>query len=581
MQNPTLDLRNVNSLWASVLVETLARAGVTRAVVSPGSRSTPLTFAFAAHSEIEAIPVLDERSAAFFALGLAKLRQQPVVLVCTSGTATANYLPAIVEASESGVPLLVLTADRPPEMRACASGQTIDQLKLYGGYVNFFHELGLPAPSLVALRYLRQTVLHALSRTRMPFAGPVHVNIPFRDPLPPIANPAIATAVKDVDWALFFSHIETATPQLASVAEPLLRPDVHGIIVVGPVQPANPDEFVASVAEVGRRLGWPVLSDGLSPVRNHKETVPNLVTTYDAVLRNPAVAERLKPEVVLCIGDWPTSKVLRTWLQASDAETWLISSRPGNRDALHGRTRQVTMEVATLATLLPEALDENGYTKMWLRYEERARTALDAKLEATTHLFEGRVSWMLAKHLPEDTPLYIASSMPVRDMEYFWPPNTRRIQPHVNRGANGIDGTLSTALGVAHAAGRPSVLLTGDLALLHDTNGFLLKAKFGGSLTIILINNRGGGIFEHLPVAQFDPPFEEFFATPQEVDFGRLCSAYEIEHVEVYDWGHFIDYMENLPAHGMRVLELRTDRKRDAALRKTMLAEVAAAAGSS
>jgi 2-succinyl-5-enolpyruvyl-6-hydroxy-3-cyclohexene-1-carboxylate synthase len=572
---PTIDPRNRNTLWASVLAETLVRAGVRHAVVSPGSRSTPLTIAFAGHPEIEAIPVLDERSAGFFALGLAKQRLQPVVLVCTSGTAAANYLPAIVEANESGVPLLVLTADRPPELRACASGQTIDQLKLFGGYVNFFHEVGLPAATPTAVRYLRQTVLHAVARTRLPFAGPVHLNVPFRDPLPPIVDPAVASVAQAIDWELFFGHAAAPEQAVATVFDPHLRPDVHGVIVVGPAQPADAHEFAVAVGEVARRLGWPVLADGLSPLRNYADLVPHLVTTYDVVLRNAPVAERLKPEVVLALGSWPTSKVLRAWLQTSDATTWLVTTRPDNRDALHARTQHLAMDVGTLATILPESLDENGYRKMWTRYEERARASLDARLPATPQAFEGRVAWLLAQHLPEETPLWIANSMPVRDVEYFWPPNARRVRPGVNRGANGIDGTLSSALGFAHGIGRPAVLLTGDLALLHDTNGFLLRAKFRGSLTILLINNRGGGIFEHLPVAQFEPRFEEFFATPQEADFAKLCSAYGVEYTLVRDPQHLQALITILPESGVRVLEWRSDRKSDAALRKALFAEAA------
>lgn len=571
-----IDSRNRNTLWASVLVETLVRSGVRQTVVSPGSRSTPLAMALAVHAGIEAIPVLDERSAAFFALGLAKQRLEPVVLLCTSGTAAANYFPAIIEASESGVPLLVLTADRPPELRACASGQTIDQLKLFGGYVNFFHEVGLPAATLGALRYLRQTVVHALGRTRLPFAGPVHLNVPFRDPLPPIPDAAAAAFAKEIDWETFLAQVAPPEHTVAGVAEPHLRPDVHGIIVVGPAQPGNAEEFAASVGEIARRLDWPVLADGLSPLRNHSAAVPNLVTTYDLVLRNAAAAERLKPEVVLCIGGWPTSKVLRGWLQTSDAVTWLVSLRPDNRDALHGRTRQLALELSTLAAMLPEALDENGYQRMWSRYDGRARTALDARMMAMPEMFEGRVAGVLAQHLPEGTSLFVANSMPVRDVEYFWPPNARRARPFVNRGANGIDGTLSTALGIAHGAEQPAVLLTGDLALLHDTNGFLLRPKFNGGLTIVLINNRGGGIFEHLPVAQFDPPFEEFFATPQEADFAKLAAAYGVEHVLVRDWAHLAGLVAKPPASGIRILEVRTDRKRDAATRKALFAEIAA-----
>jgi 2-succinyl-5-enolpyruvyl-6-hydroxy-3-cyclohexene-1-carboxylate synthase len=207
------------------------------------------------------------------------------------------------------------------------------------------------------------------------------------------------------------------------------------------------------------------------------------------------------------------------------------------------------------------------------------RAALDARLHAETTLFEPKAAWLLARLLPVGTPLFVSNSMPVRDVEYVWPPGDRAVRPFCNRGANGIDGTLSTALGTAHGAGQPAVLLTGDLALLHDTNGFLLRPKFRGGLTIVLINNRGGGIFGHLPVAQFEPPFEEFFATPQEADFGKLCAAYGVEDVTVRDWNHFAELVANLPETGVRVLEVVTDRTRDAAMRKAWFAELAVGLG--
>ncbi len=576
----TPDSRNVNSLWASVLVETLARSGVTQAVISPGSRSTPLTLAIAAHGQIEAIPALDERSAAFFALGLAKQRGQPVALVCTSGTAGANYFPAVIEARESGVPLIVLTADRPPELRACASGQTIDQQKLYGDRVNFFHELATPELDLARFRYLRQTIAHAVSCTLLPAAGVVHLNVPFRDPLAPVADDGAAERfAATVEWDLFFSHLAQAESAPPAAATPHLAPEVHGVIVVGPAQPGDVNLFVAAVGEIARRLGWPVLADGLSPLRNFAAQIPNLVTTYDLVLRNAGAAERLKPEVVLGLGAWPTSKVLREWLEASGAVTWMVSERPDNRDSLHLRTRHLTMTLPLLATTIATAPDVNGYQRMWARYEEKARAALDEKFRHEPALFEPKVAWLLGRHLPSGTPLFVANSMPARDVEYVWPGGDRSIRPLCNRGANGIDGTLSTALGIAHGAGQPAALLTGDLALLHDTNGFLLRSKFRGALTIVLINNRGGGIFEHLPVAQFEPPFEEFFATPQDVDFAKLCATYGVEHVLVRDWPQFRGLVSTLPADGIRVLEVRTDRKRDAAGRKALFAEIAATLG--
>ena len=570
------DLRNVNALWGGVLAETLVRCGVTHAVVSPGSRSTPLTIALARQPGIAAVPVLDERSAAFFALGLAKRTGRPTVLVCTSGTAGANYFPAVIEAQESRVPLLVITADRPPELRACGSGQTIDQLNLFGGHVEFFHELALPEASAERLGYLRQTISHACARA-VEAPGPVHLNAPFRNPLPPLPDDGATTALgAAIYWEQFFAGMAPAA-RAVLVGEPIgVATGVHGVIVVGPMASRDAATDVRLVGQIAAQLGWPVLADGLTPLRRHASAVPNLVTGYDLVLRHAATAERLRPEVVLCLGEWPTSKTLRAWLEASDAPVWFVSDRVDNRDALHLRTRPVRMSLAALPAALPQAADENGYTRMWLRYDERVRVARDERMRTMAAMFEGKAAWLLGQHLPKGTAVFVANSMPVRDAEFFWPPGDRGGEVFFNRGANGIDGTLSTALGLAHDAGRPAVLLTGDLALLHDTNGFLLRPKLRGALTIVLINNRGGGIFEHLPVAQFEPPFEEFFATPQDMDFAKLCATYGVEHVPVRDWPHFVELVSALPASGMRVLELRTDRKADAALRKRLFAEIAA-----
>ena len=574
----SLDFRTANSLWGSVLVETLGRCGVREAVISPGSRSTPLTLAFAAHAGFEALPVLDERSASFFALGLAKQHHRPVVLLCTSGTAGANYFPAVIEAQESGVPLIVITADRPPEMRECASGQTIDQQKLFGSHVNFYHELAVPAATLTRLAYLRQTLVQACARASGTPAGPVHLNVPFRDQLVPLADSGGTGLDGACDWDLFFNEITPPVSAEVWSAAPTIPLAVHGVIVAGPAQPENPGEYAALVGTIASKLGWPVLADGLSPLRNHRAGQINAVTTYDVLLRNAAVAERLRPERVLCLGGWPISKVLRAWLDEANAPVLLVSEGATNRDALHGRTQHLRCSLQAFAEQLPSTSDANGYAQIWPRLEQKARAAIDDRLRGTTTMFEGCATWFLARHLPERTPIFVANSMPVRDVEYFWPPSDRQIQLFFNRGANGIDGTLSTALGVAHG-GRPAVLLAGDLALLHDTNGFLIRPKFRGSLTIVVINNRGGGIFEHLPIAKVDPPFEEFFATPQAASFRLLSEAYGAEYVLVRDWTEFVALITALPAKGVRVLEIVTDRKADAALRKSMFGEVAKSLG--
>ena len=572
---PALDFSNVNALWGSVIVEALARSGVTRAVVSPGSRSTPLAFALARHPGIEAVPVLDERSAGFFALGLAKQEMRPVALLCTSGTAGANYYPAVIEAHEAAVPLVVITADRPPEMRDCASGQTIDQRGLFGRFVGFHHELAVPEASAPLLRYLRQTVAHAVERAQAPSAGPVHVNAPFRDPLAPTDDGGAAAAfAAGVDWDAFFAGLEAPRAPEALGEIPPIAPAVHGVIVAGPCADPDGPAHAAAVGEIARRLGWPVLADGLSPARNHAGAVPHLVTRYDAILRHPAAAQSLAPECVLCLGEWTTSKVLRAWVEASGAPVFFATGRPDNRDALHGRTRRIVAPLGALARGLPAADAPNGYERLWAGYEARARASLDGRLGAEEALVEPKAAWLLGRLLPRGSSVSVANSMPVRDMEFVWPANDRGFRVHFNRGANGIDGTLSTALGVAHG-GAPSVLLTGDLALLHDSNGFLIAPKFRGSLTVVLVNNLGSGIFEHLPVAQFGAVFEEYFATPQEVDFARLCAAHGVGHVHVEDWAHFESLVSELPAAGIRVLEVRADRKRDAAWRKEAFASAA------
>jgi 2-succinyl-5-enolpyruvyl-6-hydroxy-3-cyclohexene-1-carboxylate synthase len=568
----SLDFRNVNALWGSVLVETLSRLGLRTAVISPGSRSAPLTLAFAGHRQIESIPVLDERSAAFFALGLAKQQRQPVVLLCTSGTAGANYFPAIIEAQESGVPLLVITADRPPEMRDASSGQTIDQQKLFGSHVNFYHEFAVPVATLPMLAYLRQTVAHAWGRAQTPEPGPVHLNAPFRDPLVPLAD----GTTKEVEGLIddsFFSHLETTLPVAGSSIIWQRPTTARGLIVAGPAAPRDRPSYAARVRGLSADLGWPVLADALSPLRGGGSD--NVVTTYDAVLRDTTTARDLIPRTVLCLGGWPTSKVLRAWLESSGAEILLVSPSATNRDALHGRTRQIVAPVESLA-VAGERIPDDSYRQKWLRADAVARASIDEALEREGALFEGKASWLLARHLPVGAEVSVANSMPVRDVEYFWPADNSGRAIHFNRGANGIDGTLSTAVGLAHGA-APMVLLTGDLALLHDTNGFLLRPKFRGSLTVVLINNRGGGIFEHLPVASHES-FENYFATPQDVDFEKLCAAHQVPHVCAQSWEHFAELIGSPQPAGIRVLEVRTDRKRDAAIRKGLFAAAARAA---
>ena len=584
----SIDFRSLNTVWSSILVETLKHLGLTIAIISPGYRSTPLTFAFATHPKIETIPILDERSAAFFALGIAKKNYQPIVIVCTSGTAAANFYPAIIEAKESRIPLLVLTADRPPELRNCHAGQTIDQVKLYGNYPNWQIELTLPSVEVKRLEYLRQTVIYAWEKTTFPTPGPVHFNIPFREPLLPI-TPSKSITLESKFPKNFFANIQPIfrtefipNYDLIEVLKNKLQSH-KGIIIAGLAQPEKPEVYCQAIAKISQTLNFPVLAEGLSPLRNYCQLNPYLISTYDLILRNQKLAKKLIPEIVLQIGELPTSKELRSWLEAANAHRLIIDKSDHNFDPLHGNTTHLRISVEQIAKILVTQDFKNNhdinhhinYLNLWCNAEAKVRENIDKKMAKINNILEPKISWLISQKLPKNTAIFVANSMPVRDVEFFWVPNNSQIQPFFNRGANGIDGTLSTALGIAHRY-QNTVMLTGDLALLHDTNGFLLRNKLVGHLTIILINNQGGGIFEMLPIAKFEPPFTEFFVTPQDIDFADLCKTYGLEHQKISSWNELQQLLNPLPSSGIRVLELQTNRQLDARWRLDNLDRFAA-----
>ncbi len=571
-----LDFRNINTLWASVLVDTLQHLGVSLAVICPGSRSTPLAVAFAQASHIEAVSVLDERSAAFFALGHAKRTGRPAALVCTSGTAAANFYPAVIEARESRVPLLILTADRPPELRDCHSGQTIDQLKLYGNYPNWQAEVAIPSADPSLLAYLQQTIAYAWERTITPTAGSVHLNLPFCDPLSPISQPEIqslATILADLP--------PPAIPDLSqlSIAQwsiPTAWQTTRGLIIAGVAQPLDPLAYARSIGQISQALGWPVLAEGLSPLRNYADLNPHLVSSYDLIIRNTAVLPSLTPEVIIQIGDLPTSRELRQWLSQTRPRTWIVETSEQNVNALHLNASYQRIPVTEIAPYFQDwkhvAISEYGQN--WLALEQQTRKSIDRTMSQLDVLCECKIPWLLSQSLPPATIIFIANSMPIRDMEFFWRPNNQQYQPLGNRGANGIDGTLSTAMGVAHSSTQPVILITGDLSLLHDTNGLLLRQQFQGSLTILLINNNGGGIFTMLPISQFDPPFIEFFVTPQNVNFSILCQAYQISHLKISFWSELQAQLAFINKPGIRVWEINTNAQQDSEWRRTNLSQL-------
>ena len=556
---------NTNALWADVGVRTLRRLGLTHVVISPGSRSTPLAHAFAEAAGLHVTVALDERSAGFIALGLAKATGQPAALLCTSGTAAANYLPAVVEARLSATPLLVLTADRPPELRECHSGQTIAQNGIYGGYPVWSAEAAVPSADLTLLRHWRQLLVDAWQRSQGPLAGPVHLNLPFRDPLPPSEPEKGYKAPAGLDLDTF-----TAVPP-CGIVQPTLTPSVvasvltkteRGVIIVGPHAFEDRDESAAAVRELSRLTGWPVLADGAGTLRGDLAGDASLVTGYDLILRDVGTARALRPQAAVFIGPLPTSKVLRAWLKEGDIPTVQLGRAGENTDPTHSRWSRLDGQLVPSG----EAISANpsAYALAWQKAQKAAARKL-SRIVDVDWPFEGRVVALLEEALGPDDRLFVGSSMPIRDVEWFYHPPGPGPEILTNRGANGIDGTVSTALG-ASLDGRHTVLLCGDLTFLHDSNALLSAYGHRGDLTVLVINNQGGGIFNHLAVAR-SARFEQLWGTPQATDLGKLCAAHKVRHDLAAGWEDLRRLLE-IRGKGVRVIEFRTDREADAAWRQ-------------
>jgi 2-succinyl-5-enolpyruvyl-6-hydroxy-3-cyclohexene-1-carboxylate synthase len=566
-----------NHAFSTTLFAELTRAGLAHVCVCPGSRSTPLAVAAFQNSALRCWSYVDERSAAFFALGLAKARREPVALVCTSGTAAANFHPAVVEAHHARVPLLVLSADRPPELRDWGAGQTIDQLRLYGGAVRWFVEAPVPEDDGAAQRYARALACRALAQARGRPAGPVHVNLPFREPLEP--GPAGAHSVAPLGHALRpDSHPYTEAERGARVPSPewtariaaLLESTERGIVSCGPLDDPDAADAIAGLA---RALGWPLLAEPTSQLRRgpHVADTP-LVSTSDLFLRDAASAERLAAECVLRFGDTPTSKAFRLWLERHPPRELIVVDPDGVwHDPSHLASVVLRVDPAALCDQLARRLGpgrrgRSAWLDTFLATERAAASAVDRSLAECHELLEPRAVRELAAALPADAVLYVSNSMPVRDLDAFLPPDPQPLRVLSNRGANGIDGMVSSALGAAAAMpDRQIVLLTGDLAFLHDAGGLLAARRHGLSATIVVVDNDGGGIFSFLPIAQQGERvgFEECFRTPHGLDLGAVARAYGAGFTRVASWEHFRTALkEAFASRGVSVIALPVSAER-------------------
>ena len=551
-----------NTAAARALTEGLARAGVRDACVTPGSRSTPLTVALAEQDAIRPWLHLDERSSAFFALGLARASGRPVALVCTSGTAAVNFHPAVVEAELSRVPLVVCTADRPLRLRNVGAPQTIDQVGLYGVSVRQERDLPVPGSPDAPPQLFSEASLEAVTASLSPLPGPVHLNLPFDEPLiePPTAHPAPVASPAPGP----LPDVPSTPPGRAALeeaAEALHRSE-RPIIVAGPESGGLPVDALVALASA---IGAPLLADPLSGLRTGPHDRTHVVDAYDAFLRDPR-ATALAPDCVLRFGAAPTSKALNQFLARATDASHILCDLPGSfRDPNAVTTHRLTADARSAAETLRKVVaggSDSAWSAQWRDRDARARRALSEYALAATEPFEGRAVVELQRALPAGATIFAGNSMPVRDVDSFLAGDAKPIAVASNRGANGIDGVVSSALGHAAAGAGPVALLIGDLSLFHDLNGLWAGARHGLDLTVLLVNNAGSAIFHYLPQAAHGQVFEEWFGTPSNVDFAAATRAYGASHRVLEDWGELDGALAG-SGQGVRIVEFRTDRVRN------------------
>ncbi len=577
-----MDPTNANTALASALVEELARGGVRLAVVSPGSRSTPLAVALWRQPAIEVSVIVDERSAAFFALGAAAATGAPVALLCTSGTAAANYHPAICEADESAVPLIALTADRPPELRAVGAGQTIDQVKLYGDAVRWFCEVGTHEADDAGLLHYRSVACRALAAARgEPRPGAVHLNLPWREPLAPVPvedavtaidplaldgrNPRPLTAVTPVD-------LEPTTFLLDEVAGHIAESRT-GVIVAGRQLDPELREPLARLADVA---GFPILAEPTSQLRCGPHDRSHVISTYDLLLRDEGFRDAVRPDLVLRFGEMPTCKPLRSWLAGSGADQIVVDPRGGWNEPTGRAAALLRADPTELAAGWAARLgDDRSEPSPWLEAEAVARDALDRELDALEEITEPGLHRALGEAHTDGDLVYTASSMPIRDQEAFLPPAATDAIFLCNRGANGIDGLISSGIGAAQSTGRPTTIVTGDLGLLHDLGALAALREVTTPVRILVIDNNGGGIFGFLPQANAMPPdeYESLLGTPRGISTKKAATLFDLPH-------HPLESLDQLPealATGTALIEVKTDRQANVDLHSHLSHQVKAA----
>ena len=548
--------------YLASFVDELAQNKVRHAVVSPGSRSTPISLLLAEHPDIEVHINVDERSAAFFALGMAKALREPVAIVCTSGTAAANFYPAIVEAFYARVPLIVLTADRPHELRHVGAPQAIDQIDLYGKHVKWSVEMSLPENSAEMMNYVRTVGARAVAIAANQPAGPIHLNFPIREPLLPLMDQAKEYRSKQLLPKVEIEKgIRTlSSSQFEALAEMLTGAN-RGIIVVGELQDAEIREGIVALAE---KLTFPILADPLSLLRSGDHSKTQIIEAYDTFLRDDTAKEVLSPDVVLRFGAMPISKSLLLFLKKHrQAKHLIVDAGAGWREPAGLATNMIYCEEHAFCYGIMEQInqeEDTSWLQLWKAVNEATKRGL-ASIHDEVELSEGKLFLLLNELMPMNSTLFVGNSMPIRDLDTFFFTNEKNVTALANRGANGIDGVVSTAIGVSTVS-ENTVLAIGDLSFFHDMNGLLAAKLQKQNITILLINNDGGGIFSFLPQASEKEYFELLFGTPHGLEFTHAAELYGAKYNKVLTWEEFQQvFTQSFSIPGLKIIEVQTERE--------------------
>lgn len=573
---------NINAVWAWLIVEELTRCGVFTFFISPGSRSTPLTAAIARHPDTQTIVHFDERGAAFAAIGYGRARRSPAAWVTTSGTAVANGLPAVIEASIDTVPLLLLTADRPPELRRTGANQTIRQPGIFGDYLRWKTD-GPPPTTDIPASFVLTTVDQAVHRTTQGAGGPVHLNWMFREPLAPVKdgmnettylNPVNAWRSCKLPFTAYTSSRQIQDNNAVQALTEQLSQCERGVLVAGRIARAGDAKAVADLAAA---WGWPLLADIGSQLRIGTGPA-NRISFYDSLLVQPVPEVLSAPDAVLHFGRRCTSKRLYQWIEASSPSAYaVIDTIPERFDPSHQVTHRAEADIASFCAMLNNVSVRSNETWLrgWQQYDQEAGKVLGNRFQDEAALTEPLVARLISEMLNPDGVLFIANSMPVRDMDAYATATGPFVPIALNRGASGIDGTIATAAGFALGHRKRATLLIGDLSLLHDLNSLALLRALPEPLIVVVINNNGGGIFSFLPIASHSDVFETFFGTPHNLQFQHAARLFELQYYAPSTRDTFIDvYRQAMDSSKSAIIEVNTDRRTNRAVHKHIESEI-------